>query len=174
MVGGKLFPSKCSVFVFIAYMALFVNQGILITASKTKANKYKYNTLIVVLLTECLKLIVSVFCYIKGQSVTSLVREVYSQKKILLFYFIPASLYCLYNNLQFLNLETHDPTTYYLLLQLRVVITGLIYQGVFGRRLSRIQWMSLILLTFGCFMKEFNRDIFRDSSVMEENKLHEV
>lgn len=46
----------------------------------------------------------------------------------LLYYFVPAGLYCLYNNLQFENLANYDPTTYYLLLQFRVVVTGVVFQ----------------------------------------------
>lgn len=45
-------------------------------------------------------------------------------------------------------------------------------QGVFGRRLSRIQWMSLVLLMLGCFMKEFSKDIFGDNSGTEEGSFH--
>jgi len=47
---------------------------------------------------------------------------------VLLLYMIPALLYCLYNNLAFVNLARFDPTTYYVLLQLRVVLTGIIFQ----------------------------------------------
>jgi drug/metabolite transporter (DMT)-like permease len=94
-------------------------------------------------------------------------------------YIVPAFLYCLYNNLQFINLSNYDPTTYYILLQFRVVVTGLVYevlthtltsvhlititiffalsllsQCLFKRRLSRIQWLSLFVLTAGCIVKE--------------------
>lgn len=44
---------------------------------------------------------------------------------VLALYLVPAFLYCLYNNLAFHNLSVFDPTTYFLLLQFRVVITGL-------------------------------------------------
>ena len=44
---------------------------------------------------------------------------------------MPAGLYCLYNNLQFVNLAAYDPTTYYLLLQFRVVVTGVVFQVYF-------------------------------------------
>lgn len=54
--------------------------------------------------------------------------EILRYKGILLLYFVPAFLYCLYNNLAFTNLSSFDPTTYYLLLQLRVVITGILFQ----------------------------------------------
>lgn len=57
-----------------------------------------------------------------------LVADIFRNTKLLALYFIPALLYCLYNNLAFANLATFDPTTYYLLLQLRVVITGVLFQ----------------------------------------------
>ena len=69
-------------------------------------------------------------------------------------YFIPSFLYCLYNNLTFVNLSSYDPTTYFLLLQFRVVVTGIVFQILFSKILSRIQWLSLILLTFGCIIKQ--------------------
>jgi hypothetical protein len=37
-------------------------------------------------------------------------------------------MYCMYNNLAFVNLNNYDPTTYFLLLQLRVVVTGVVFQ----------------------------------------------
>ena len=46
-------------------------------------------------------------------------------------YFVPSFLYCLYNNLAFVNLSAYDPTTYFLLLQFRVVVTGVIFQVIF-------------------------------------------
>ena len=41
---------------------------------------------------------------------------------------VPASLYCLYNNLSFENLSIFDPTTYFIFMQIRLLMTGVIYQ----------------------------------------------
>lgn len=71
---------------------------------------------------------------------------------------VPALLYCLYNNLAFLNLSIFDPTTYFILLQLRVILTGIIYQCLFKKNLSKIQWLSLFLLTIGCMIKELKME----------------
>ena len=76
--------------------------------------------------------------------------------KVFLKYFIPSFLYCLYNNLTFINLSSYDPTTYFLLLQFRVVVTGVVFQILFSKRLSKIQWASLLLLTFGCVIKQLS------------------
>lgn len=78
---------------------------------------------------------------------------------------VPAFLYCLYNNLAFVNLATFDPTTYYLLLQLRVVVTGILFQFIFKKYLSQRQWVSLILLTLGCMLKQVDlNSLYRDAN----------
>ncbi|XP_061174609.1 UDP-galactose transporter senju-like [Saccostrea echinata] len=158
LFSGDLFPTKMSFIIFISYMGLFINQGILVTASKNKNNTYSYNTVTVVLLTELLKLVVSSTVYLKDNPVSSYFSEIYKHRSVLMYYFVPAALYCLYNNLQFVNLATYDPTTYYLLLQFRVVVTGVVFQVIFSKKLSRYQWVSLTFLTLGCIVKEYGHD----------------
>uniref|UniRef100_A0A182MZ98 CMP-sialic acid transporter n=1 Tax=Anopheles dirus TaxID=7168 RepID=A0A182MZ98_9DIPT len=157
---SELFPSRKSVFIFLTYMSLFVSQGILVTASQRSDNTYSYNTVLVVLLTEALKLVISAGLYCRENSFQSLIARVVEGSTVLLLYFVPAFLYCLYNNLAFVNLSTFDPTTYYLLLQLRVVITGILFQIIFKKYLSRKQWFSLLLLTVGCMLKQWNFSFF--------------
>lgn len=77
---------------------------------------------------------------------------------VLFLYLVPAILYCLYNNLAFVNLSIFDPTTYFILLQLRVILTGIVYQCLFKKHLSKIQWLSLVLLTIGCMIKELKME----------------
>uniref|UniRef100_A0A1B6DZF6 Sugar phosphate transporter domain-containing protein n=1 Tax=Clastoptera arizonana TaxID=38151 RepID=A0A1B6DZF6_9HEMI len=151
---SELFPTKWSVFVFIAYMAFFINQGLLVTASQQSNNAYGYNTVVAVLLTELVKLCISIILYAKNNSLSSLINETKAHSSVMWQYFVPACLYCFYNNLAFVNLSVFDPTTYYLLLQMRVVITGVLYQILFKRQLSGKQWLSLVMLTAGCMVKQ--------------------
>ncbi|XP_054263155.1 UDP-galactose transporter senju-like isoform X1 [Macrosteles quadrilineatus] len=151
---SELFPSKWSGFIFVAYMTLFVNQGLLVTASQDSNNGYLYNTIEAVLATEVVKLIVSIMLYTKDHSILSLVADARMHSKVMYHYFVPAFLYCLYNNLAFVNLSVYDPPSYYLLLQLRVVITGILFQILFKKQLSGRQWVSLVLLTAGCMIKQ--------------------
>jgi len=161
---AELFPTRLSGCIFVGYIFLFVAQGILVTASKDDNNSYSYNTVTVVLLTEALKLVVSSCLYCRENSLPSLLQNVVKDCKVLLLYFVPAFLYCLYNNLAFYNLAAFDPTTYFLLLQLRVVITGVLFQFIFHKQLSRKQWFSLVLLTFGCMIKQVNLTKFFDQA----------
>ncbi|XP_070577134.1 UDP-galactose transporter senju-like [Ptychodera flava] len=156
---ANLFPTRLSAAIFVAYIALFVNQGILVTATKDENNKYPYNTTTVVLMTECTKLVTAVVLFVRSNSFLKVFSEIRRNVKVLLLYFVPAGLYCLYNNLQFVNLAEYDPTTYYLLLQFRVVVTGITFQLLFNRILSSRQWLSLLLLTLGCLIKQLKQDI---------------
>ncbi|XP_015601185.1 UDP-galactose transporter senju [Cephus cinctus] len=155
---NELFPGRWSAVIFISYMALFVNQGIIVTWSQND-KKYEYNTITVVLMTEVLKLIVSIIFYCRENTILQLFKEIQKYKDVLILYMVPAFLYCLYNNLAFINLAAFDPTTYYLLLQLRVVMTGIVFQVIFKKYLSTMQWISLLLLTLGCMIKHLNVNI---------------
>ncbi|XP_003703280.3 UDP-galactose transporter senju [Megachile rotundata] len=155
---GELFPGRWSLVIFISYMALFVNQGIIVTWSQRDGH-YEYNIVMVVLMTEVLKLLASVILYCKDNSITRLIQETLGHKKVFLLYMIPSFLYCLYNNLAFINLAAFDPTTYYVLLQFRVVTTGIIFQVVFNKKLSLKQWLSLVLLTIGCMVKHIDLNL---------------
>ncbi|KAH8378189.1 hypothetical protein KR093_009911, partial [Drosophila rubida] len=156
----ELFPTKLTFIIFLLYMSLFIGQGIFVTASQESNNSYSYNTVTVVLLTEILKLIVSACLYCRENSLRSLLHDVHKDRQVLALYMVPAFLYCLYNNLAFVNLATFDPTTYYLLLQLRVVVTGVLFQIIFKKYLSRRQWISLLLLTIGCMLKQVDLNSF--------------
>ncbi|GLV40030.1 senju [Carabus blaptoides fortunei] len=151
-------------------MLLFVNQGILVTASQGSKNEYDYNIATVVLLTEVLKLLLSTILYCQDNKLVNLVADIFRNTKLLALYFIPALLYCMYNNLAFANLATFDPTTYYLLLQLRVVITGVLFQIIFKKYLSGIQWFSLIMLTVGCMLKQVDFGMPEEDSTLDLHK----
>ncbi|XP_066590927.1 UDP-galactose transporter senju isoform X2 [Prorops nasuta] len=139
---GELFPGRWSFVIFITYMALFVNQGIIVTWSQTKGH-YEYNTVIVVLATEILKLIVSAILYCYKNKPVELAHEIIHHK------------------------NEFDPTTYYILLQFRVVVTGIIFQLVFKKYLSMKQWISLFILTIGCMVKHIH--ISQNSENFETN-----
>ncbi len=61
-----LFPTKWSLFIFVAYMGLFISQGLLVTASRMGRDTYPYNPTTVVLLTEVTKLLISTSVVLKG------------------------------------------------------------------------------------------------------------
>jgi len=151
----KLFTSLSALIVFVSYMSLFIAQGILITASRGGSKEYSYNVTTVVLLTELAKLVAAAALFFtSGSSIQDFLDCWVTHTVMILYYLVPSALYAVYNNLSFLSLAKFDPTTYFLLLQLRVVVTGVIFQWLFSKQLSRRQWLSLLILTAGCILKE--------------------
>ena len=63
-----------------------------------------------------------------SHSISQLLSEVSKHRNILAYYMVPALLYCLYNNLSFVNLSYFDPTTYFMFMQIRLLLTGIMYQ----------------------------------------------
>lgn len=60
-----VFPTKTSLAVFIGYMGLFVNQGLLVTASRLGGDVYPYNPTAVILVTEIVKFGLASLVYLK-------------------------------------------------------------------------------------------------------------
>ena len=154
----KLFPKKRCAVIFVVYMALFITQGLTVTATQKPDHKYEYNTATVVLLAETAKLITSIVIYVCQNSWQDFKVEVKQRTSLFGYYFVPAVLYCLYNNLQFTSLSWFDPTSYFVLMQFRVVVTGVLFQFIFKKQLTRMQWLSLILLTMGCTVQRLQEN----------------
>jgi UDP-galactose transporter len=154
----KLFPKKRCAVIFVVYMALFITQGLTVTATQKPDHKYEYNTATVVLLAETAKLVTSVIIFVCQNSWDDFKVEMKQRTHLVGYYFIPAVLYCLYNNLQFTSLSWFDPTSYFVLMQFRVVVTGVLFQFIFKKKLTRIQWLSLILLTMGCTVQRLQEN----------------
>ena len=66
--------------------------------------------------------------YYFSNSVSSLMSSVSSDKQVMVLYLVPAILYCVSNNVFFLSISYFNPTTYAMFLQIRLLLTGLIYQ----------------------------------------------
>ncbi|XP_013187275.1 UDP-galactose transporter senju isoform X1 [Amyelois transitella] len=154
---SNLFPDKKGFITFVLYIVLFVFQGVFVTASKTKSGGYAYNTTLVVFFSELLKLVASAILYsYRRENKPHLLKAIAINHELLLLYFVPSLLYCFYNNLAFINLSHYDPTSYYVLLQFRIVVTALLFQFLFQKKLTSIQWASLGVLTFGCILKNID------------------
>ena len=74
--------------------------------------------------------ILTSFYFNFSNSIQRSITVFYEHKKLMIYYMVPSFLYCLYNNLPFKNLSHFDPTTYLLLLQSRLLMTGIIFQVI--------------------------------------------
>lgn len=140
--------------IFGTYVGLWVSSHLLVYSSRL-AGAPEYNATSVVLLTEAVKLAMAVALYLsRDGDAAQLARAIAGSLPLLLKYTVPALLYCVYNNLVYANLASFDPGTYNVLMQLRIVMTGLLYQWLFRKWLRRNQWYAIGLIAAGCMCKE--------------------
>eukprot|EP00742_Colponemidia_sp_Colp-10_P013477 GILJ01015223.1.p1 GENE.GILJ01015223.1~~GILJ01015223.1.p1 ORF type:complete len:293 (-),score=24.58 GILJ01015223.1:500-1312(-) len=62
---------------------------------------------------------------------------------------VPALLYVVVNLLIFYNLTVFDAPTYRILINVRVLITAILVQVIFRKRLLPLQWLALFMLVVG-------------------------
>lgn len=146
-------PFKITLFVF--YVFMWALQGILVH----RANKnVKFESSSIVLIQELFKLIISVSLFrLNDGPISSFIRQVSGNLNLCMWYFVPAVLYAIYNNLTFLGLSLFDPATYFVLMQFRIVLTGLISIMLLGKIISKDQWIGLVVVMIGAMFKEIPR-----------------
>lgn len=140
--------------IFTTYVTLWTSSHLLVYSSR-QSTAPSYNATSVVLLTESVKLMLATSMYIVYDgSLREMIRVASKEIRILLLYGIPALLYAMYNNLLFINLQAFDPGTYNVLIQLKIAMTGVLYQILFSKQLNCNQWAAILLITLGCMCKE--------------------
>ena len=69
---------------------------------------------------------------------------------------VPSALYVVQNNLLYYALSHLDTPTYMVGYQLKILTTALFATLMLGKKLSRLQWFSLVLLTVGVSLAQLH------------------
>jgi UDP-sugar transporter A1/2/3 len=139
------------VFLFSVGSVCYALLGILSQLSKSQDGSYAYSMPSVVLTAEAVKLCLSV---------AFLWRESDSQKRFWvdlcsgsladwLSFSVPALLYAINNILDMENNQHMDPATEQVLVQLKILTTGIAWRIVFRMPLGARKWLSLVFLFAG-------------------------
>ncbi len=72
------------------------------------------------------------------------------------FFAIPSAIYTLYNALAFVNLRLFEPATYRVLINVKIITSGLLFQYVFGKVLGVKQCVLSTHLVFYFFAYIFS------------------
>ena len=119
----------------------------------------------IVLMQEFFKLVFSVSVLrFKTGSWAHVLSQISASKKFFLLYMIPALFYSIYNNLAFIGLREFDPTTYFVLMQFRVVIVALFSILFLKKKISAYQWLGLFAVILGALCKIFDSSEFNTNS----------
>lgn len=121
----------------------------------------KYASSTAVVCMECLKFITCIFVTIyQHRSFKNAFNEMYveivQRPKEVMKISIPALLYVVQNNLLYYALSHLDTPTFQVGYQVKILTTALFSVVMLGKRLTRSQWISLIMLTIGVSMAQLS------------------
>ncbi|CAH1757168.1 10877_t:CDS:1 [Entrophospora sp. SA101] len=150
------------------------NSALVIVMRYSRLNEDKstlYFTSTAVFLSELSKLIICSYMALNNQiqekgkwSVKELYNEVFAPDAWKLS--IPAILYTIQNNLQYIAVSLLDAATFQVTYQLKILTTALCSVIMLGTSLNGVKWFSLFLLTFGVALVQFRDD--SDSASKED------
>jgi UDP-sugar transporter A1/2/3 len=163
----------------ISLVTLAVQNSFLILAMRySRMNKDLYLASTAVLLSELFKLTICVGVYLHTQ-----ITDSHQTVKLFTIYrwlvdvfrgdawklSIPAVLYTIQNNLQYLAVTNLDAATFQVTYQLKILTTAIISVWMLGKRLSGVQWVSLCLLTMGVALVQLPEDTFSYKDPSDES-----
>jgi len=109
-----------------------------------------------VLCGELLKLIVSFGLALQEEHFEKVTRDLFSKNALVML--IPATLYTLQNNLQYVAVSNLDISVCQVLYQMKLVTTALFSVGLLGRSLSYWQWSGIVTCAFGVALVQLSTE----------------
>lgn len=144
---------------WIALVALILqNSGLAILMRYTmifvQPGTERYLSSTAVLTAEILKLIISVtLCFIVDCNmsykifITTLHNEFIGNRGDWVKLMVPSILYTLQNSLQYFSMSRLSAPVFQVLYQLKIVTTAIFSVSILSRRISSLQWLSVVMLT---------------------------
>jgi len=146
---------------FVAHVGVWTLLTLLIASSKGDNDDFAYDKFTVILLVEITKLALAIcfhFWSVPPEDWFPEAQKIIGEYRVGIYYAFPAVIYALYNFLFFLNLTFFDPVSYRVLINMRILWSGLLFQIFFGESLGTKKWFALVLLMLGCAINQLSSD----------------
>jgi len=143
----------------LAYVALSMltiqNCGavLLMRYTRTIASERQYLTTTAVVLGEVFKMIISGALVLKQEGT---LLKMFADPHEVAKSSVPALLYLVQNNLQYVAISNLQPATYQVTYQLKILSTAMLSVIVLKKKLSRDQWIALFILTMGVITVQYS------------------
>mmetsp|Transcript_11433 Transcript_11433/g.34528 ORF Transcript_11433/g.34528 Transcript_11433/m.34528 type:complete len:348 (-) Transcript_11433:48-1091(-) len=130
----------------LAGVFLMTLQPLLVALSQNSEGKLEYSPMSSTLLSELGKMVLSVAFLFSGPGRSAQVKL---ERREVMEYSVPALIYFINNNLNFIILTHVSATTFQLLSQLKTVFTGLLFRFFLSRHLTFYQYVAIWQLACG-------------------------
>mmetsp|Transcript_3630 Transcript_3630/g.5541 ORF Transcript_3630/g.5541 Transcript_3630/m.5541 type:complete len:418 (+) Transcript_3630:52-1305(+) len=140
-------PRSRSAYMALALLAVQNCSAVLIMRyTRSAPGESEYNTQTAVVMQELFKTIVSIILVLKDRGG---LRSTFSNRTELFKTAVPALLYLLQNNLQYVAVTYLDAATYTVSYQTKIVWSGILSVLLLSRKLSLHKWLGIALLAVG-------------------------
>jgi len=147
-------PAKAGV--FCLYFTLSTLYGLL--NDNARSNGTSFNKFAMVFCQNCAKLLLAFGMYmLLDGDISSLIAEAKKSKLLMFRYMIPAGLYAAYDVLGYYNLSLIDSPTYFIVMQVRILVTALVHQHMFQKKLNKNNWVGLCLVMVGVVTQMYGK-----------------
>lgn len=115
-----------------------------------------YNFLCPIVITSVLKIVgsIALHVYEDGRGMSEVLQTFRDEYTVFLKYGLPSALFGVYDVLSFVNLSIIDPSTYVVVMQFKLVVTGILWEFSFWKPMSQWKRFAVLLITIGCCCKE--------------------
>ena len=124
-----------------------------------------YEPMVVLLLTEASKIILSIAMIYITKAPTPLPKDVVP----FYYYALPAFMYSISNGIIFYTIGIISPGEFVLLWQSKIATTALLYRFVLKRPVAVFQWFALSMVLVGVFILELSIDSVEDFQIATHN-----
>eukprot|EP01125_Pyxidicula_operculata_P004560 TRINITY_DN1717_c0_g2_i3.p2 TRINITY_DN1717_c0_g2~~TRINITY_DN1717_c0_g2_i3.p2 ORF type:complete len:333 (+),score=25.60 TRINITY_DN1717_c0_g2_i3:1172-2170(+) len=143
---------------FTIYVSLWTGRSLLIRSARTEnsdngTSGYKWHISSIVITTEMLKLVIAYVLFIRNSGTFKKFTSSWRQG---VYYALPGLFYVFVNNLYYLVFLKMDAGTFWVLYQLRILISGLLTQIILSKNLGMRKWFALFLLVIGCVVNQID------------------
>jgi len=137
--------NRSRIFVLVILVVQNASASLLMRQSRLQGGDVKWNPLTGVVIQEVIKAVSCVALLLQEGNLQSAFADKWEFAKTT----IPAVLYLIQNNLQYISVSYLDASSYAVLYQLKIITTAILSVCLLGKRLTLMQWISLVLLTAG-------------------------
>lgn len=127
-------------------------QPLAIAGAKNSDGSFSFNKTTMVLLVEFVKLLFCC-CVFLIQYLTSAAAQRSALTDLTfrqsLHYLVPAVLYAASNTLVYYGMSYINPALFHVLGNIRIITAGVLYRLMMGKKQTDVQWVALLILTFG-------------------------
>ena len=142
---------------FSAQLVLTCSVSLLTHATISSDGKYAYKTVTIPFFAEVTKLALSSALFYNDYVQSNGQLKIERSSQTVLTAAVPALLYFISNNLNFIIIRELGATNFQLLNNLKILTTAIFFRIIMKVDLNKLQWRMLVLLTVGCTVSQLGQ-----------------